>query len=125
MSKLWQKTTNVNPLVENFTIGRDKDFDQEMAAFDVLGSLAHTLMLHTVGLMDSNDLDLVQRELKSIYADIETGGFTIEDGVEDVHSQIEILLTRRIGNAGKKIHSGRSRNDQPRPRARPGSATAS
>src|ERR1700712_1162642 len=112
MSKLWQKTTSVNELVENFTVGRDREFDQEMAAFDVLGSLAHTRMLHSIGLMDTADLELVQRELKAIYADIEQGGFTIEDGVEDVHSQVEMLLTQRIGDAGKKIHSGRSRNDQ-------------
>jgi argininosuccinate lyase len=112
MSKLWQKTTNVNELVENFTVGRDREFDEQMAAFDVLGSLAHTRMLQSIGLMDAADLDLVQRELKAIYADIEKGGFSIDDGVEDVHSQVEMLLTQRIGDAGKKIHSGRSRNDQ-------------
>jgi len=112
MSKLWQKTTNVNQLVEDFTVGKDREFDQEMAAFDVLGSLAHTRMLQSIGLMNSADLELVQRELKAIYADIEAGNFTIEDGVEDVHSQVEMLLTQRIGDAGKKIHSGRSRNDQ-------------
>lgn len=112
MSKLWQKTTNVNELVENFTVGRDTEFDAQMAAFDVLGSLAHTKMLQSIGLMSAEDLDLVQRELKNIYADIEKGDFAIEPGVEDVHSQVEMLLTQRIGEAGKKIHSGRSRNDQ-------------
>ncbi len=112
MSKLWQKTTNVNELVENFTVGRDTEFDAQMAAFDVLGSLAHTKMLQSIGLMSAEDLDLVQRELKNIYADVEKGNFTIEPGVEDVHSQVEMLLTQRIGEAGKKIHSGRSRNDQ-------------
>ncbi len=112
MSKLWQKTTNVNELVENFTVGRDTEFDHQMAAFDVLGSLAHTQMLQSIGLMSTDDLTLVQRELKNIYADIEQGNFTIEPGVEDVHSQVEMLLTKRIGDAGKKIHSGRSRNDQ-------------
>ncbi|MFA6084473.1 argininosuccinate lyase [Mucilaginibacter sp.] len=112
MSKLWQKTTNVNKLVENFTVGRDRELDRQMAAFDVLGSLAHTTMLQSIGLMDADDLALVQRELKAIYADIEQDNFTIEDGVEDVHSQVEMLLTQRIGDAGKKIHSGRSRNDQ-------------
>jgi argininosuccinate lyase len=112
MSKLWQKTTNVNKLVENFTVGRDRELDRQMAAFDVLGSLAHTTMLQSIGLMDADDLVLVQRELKAIYADIEQDNFTIEDGVEDVHSQVEMLLTQRIGDAGKKIHSGRSRNDQ-------------
>jgi argininosuccinate lyase len=112
MSKIWQKTTDVNALVENFTVGRDREFDQQMAAFDVLGSLAHTRMLESIGLMSADDLSVVQQELKSIYADIAANGFVIEDGVEDVHSQIELLLTRRIGEAGKKIHSGRSRNDQ-------------
>jgi argininosuccinate lyase len=112
MSKLWQKTANVNELVERFTVGQDTEFDRQMAAFDVLGSLAHTRMLESIGLMSSADLELVQRELKAIYADIENDNFTIEPGVEDVHSQVEMLLTRRIGDAGKKIHSGRSRNDQ-------------
>src|ERR1700744_4451601 len=112
MSKLWQKTTNVNELVENFTVGRDREFDEQMAAFDVLGSLAHTRMLQSIGLMDETDLQLVQKELKSIYEDIQAGNFSIETGVEDVHSQVELLLTQRIGDAGKKIHSGRSRNDQ-------------
>jgi argininosuccinate lyase len=112
MSKLWQKTTNVNQLVENFTVGRDRVLDREMAAFDVLGSLAHTTMLESIGLMSAEDLALVQQELKAIYADIQNNNFTIEDGVEDVHSQVEMLLTQRIGDAGKKIHSGRSRNDQ-------------
>lgn len=112
MSKLWQKTTNVNELVESFTVGRDTEFDAQMAAFDVLGSLAHTRMLQSIDLMSAEDLELVQRELKNIYADIQKGNFTIEAGVEDVHSQVEMLLTQRIGDAGKKIHSGRSRNDQ-------------
>ncbi|MFD0792938.1 argininosuccinate lyase [Mucilaginibacter litoreus] len=112
MSKLWQKTTNVDKLVENFTVGRDRELDNQMAAFDVLGSLAHTKMLESIGLMSSEDLALIQRELKIIYNEIGTGDFTIEDDVEDVHSQVEMLLTRRIGDAGKKIHSGRSRNDQ-------------
>lgn len=112
MSKLWQKTTNVNELVENFTVGRDREFDEQMAAFDVLGSLAHTRMLQSIGLMDEADLTLVQKELKAIYKDVQAGNFSIGAGVEDVHSQVELLLTQRIGDAGKKIHSGRSRNDQ-------------
>ncbi|MBS1523326.1 MAG: argininosuccinate lyase [Bacteroidetes bacterium] len=112
MSKLWQKTTNVNELVENFTVGRDREFDEQMAAFDVLGSLAHTRMLQSIGLMDESDLNLVQKELKAIYKDVQAGNFSIGEGVEDVHSQVELLLTQRIGDAGKKIHSGRSRNDQ-------------
>ena len=112
MSKLWQKTTNVNELVENFTVGRDRELDAQMAAFDVLGSLAHTTMLQSIGLLDTADYELVQAELKNIYREVLNGTFVIEAGVEDVHSQVELLLTRRIGDAGKKIHSGRSRNDQ-------------
>src|SRR6195952_11256 len=112
MSKIWQKSITVNELVENFTVGRDREFDLQMAAFDVLGSLAHTQMLESIGLMSADDLQCVQKELKSIYKDIEAGNFTIEAEVEDVHSQVEMLLTQRIGDAGKKIHSGRSRNDQ-------------
>src|ERR1700741_3772625 len=112
MSKLWQKNTNVNELVENFTVGRDREFDEQMAVFDVLGSLAHSRMLQSIGLMDEADLNLVQKELKSIYKAIRAGKFSIGEGVEDVHSQVELFLTQRIGDAGKKIHSGRSRNDQ-------------
>jgi len=112
MSKIWQKSVTVNDLVENFTVGRDREFDEQMAAFDVLGSLAHTQMLESIGLMSAEDLKLVQQELKNIYKDIERGNFTIAPEVEDVHSQVEFLLTQRIGDAGKKIHSGRSRNDQ-------------
>jgi len=112
MSKIWQKNTDSNQLVDAFTVGRDRELDSQMAAFDVLGSLAHTRMLETIGLLSKEDLDLVQRELKTIYREIEQGNFTIELEVEDVHSQVELELTRRIGDAGKKIHSGRSRNDQ-------------
>jgi argininosuccinate lyase len=112
MSKIWQKSVTVNELVENFTVGHDREFDQQMAAFDVLGSLAHTQMLQSIGLMSTDDLQLVQKELKNIYQDIEDGKFIIQTEVEDVHSQVELLLTQRIGEAGKKIHSGRSRNDQ-------------
>ena len=112
MAKIWQKSVNVNELVENFTVGRDREFDTQMAAFDVLGSLAHTLMLKSIGLMSEDDLRVVQQELKNIYRDIQADNFTISPQVEDVHSQVEWLLTERIGEAGKKIHSGRSRNDQ-------------
>ncbi len=110
--KIWQKNISVNQSVENFTVGRDREFDLQLAAFDVLGSLAHTQMLESIGLMSAKDLTLVQQELKLIYAEIEAGNFSISAEVEDVHSQIEWLLTQRIGEAGKKIHSGRSRNDQ-------------
>ena len=110
--KLWQKATAVKQEVEEFTVGKDRELDLLLAPFDVLGSLAHTRMLHSINLMTADDLALVQQELKNIYQEIQAGKFTIEEGVEDVHSQVELLLTRRIGEAGKKIHSGRSRNDQ-------------
>lgn len=110
--KLWQKDKQVEKTVETFTIGKDRELDAEMAAFDVLGSLAHTRMLESIGLLNKEDLDVVQNELKNLYAEIQSGNFRIQEGVEDVHSQVELLLTQRIGEAGKKIHSGRSRNDQ-------------
>jgi len=110
--KIWQKNINVNQFVESFTVGKDRELDLQMAKFDVLGSLAHTQMLETINLLTTDELKTVQQELKNIYAEIEAGNFTIEDSVEDVHSQVEWLLTQRIGEAGKKIHSGRSRNDQ-------------
>lgn len=111
--KLWSKdNTNTAAMVEQFTVGRDREFDILLAKYDVLGSLAHTAMLAKVGLMTAEDKDLVHQGLHQILAEIEAGSFTISDDVEDVHSQVELLLTERIGEAGKKIHSGRSRNDQ-------------
>lgn len=110
--KIWQKNIDVNQFVEQFTVGKDRELDLLMAKFDVLGSLAHTRMLATIDLLSTEELNLVQKELKNIYKEIEAGDFVIEDSVEDVHSQVEWLLTQRIGEAGKKIHSGRSRNDQ-------------
>lgn len=110
--KIWQKNVNVNKDIEAFTVGRDRELDLQMAAFDVLGSLAHVEMLESIGLLTADELTVVQKELRNIYAEIEAGVFVIEDAVEDVHSQVEWLLTQRIGEAGKKIHSGRSRNDQ-------------
>jgi argininosuccinate lyase len=112
MSKLWQKNTQTEKSVEKFTVGNDREMDMLLAPFDVLGSLAHTQMLESIGLMEKEDLVLVQQELKKIFKEIEDGKFTIDANVEDVHSQVEFLLTQRIGEAGKKIHSGRSRNDQ-------------
>lgn len=112
MSKLWQKNIEVNTLVDTFTVGRDRDMDMMLAEADVLGSLAHTRMLNSIGLLSNEDLTLVQQGLKDIYKEIKDGKFVIEDGVEDVHSQVEFLLTQRVGESGKKIHSGRSRNDQ-------------
>ncbi|WP_395626441.1 argininosuccinate lyase [Daejeonella sp.] len=112
MSKLWQKDTITEHSVEKFTVGNDRELDNQLAAFDVLGSLAHTRMLESIGLIDRLDLDQVQAGLKVIFKEIQEGKFSIEADVEDVHSQVELLLTRRLGEAGKKIHSGRSRNDQ-------------
>lgn len=111
--KLWQKeNTSTSQLVEQFTVGRDKEFDLLLAKYDVQGSIAHVTMLGEVGLMTKEEAVLAVKELHEILKTIESGSFIIEDGVEDVHSQVEQLLTERIGDAGKKIHSGRSRNDQ-------------
>ncbi len=110
--KIWQKNIQVNTQIETFTVGLDREMDMRLAAFDVLGSLAHVKMLASINLLSAEDLKAVEKGLKEIYEEIETGKFIIEDSVEDVHSQVEWLLTQRIGEAGKKIHSGRSRNDQ-------------
>ncbi|MCR6637923.1 MAG: argininosuccinate lyase [Sporocytophaga sp.] len=110
--KLWQKSTEVNKSIEKFTVGKDREMDMLLAEFDVLGSLAHTQMLESIGLLEASELTILHKELKNIYREIQKGQFTIEDGVEDVHSQVELILTRRLGDVGKKIHSGRSRNDQ-------------
>ncbi|RDV14759.1 argininosuccinate lyase [Pontibacter diazotrophicus] len=110
--KLWQKNTGTEKEIEKFTVGKDAELDMQLAPFDVLGSLAHTRMLQSIGLLAAEELDVLQAELKNIYKDIEAGSFAIEPGVEDIHSQVELELTRRVGEAGKKIHSGRSRNDQ-------------
>lgn len=110
--KIWQKNTEVNHNVDLFTTGNDRQLDLQLAKADVLGSMAHTRMLNKIGLLNQDDLAAVQFALKEILVEIEQGQFQIEEQVEDVHSQVEMLLTRRIGDAGKKIHSGRSRNDQ-------------
>lgn len=110
--KIWQKKTEVNKAIEVFTVGKDRELDLQMAAFDVLGSLAHVEMLESINLLSEAELSQVQTALKGIYHEILDGNFIIEETVEDVHSQVEWLLTQRIGEAGKKIHSGRSRNDQ-------------
>src|SRR5690606_8004298 len=110
--KIWQKNTDVNAFVEAFTVGNDRELDLQLAAADILGSLAHTRMLHSIGLLSAEDLAAIQHGLKQLHREVKDGTFTIEDHVEDVHSQVELLLTQRIGEAGKKIHSGRSRNDQ-------------
>lgn len=111
-TKLWEKSTQVNAKIEAFTVGRDREMDVFLAKYDVLGSMAHIRMLESVGLLEANELDALLTELKSIYKIADSGKFCIEEGVEDVHSQVEMLLTRKLGDMGKKIHSGRSRNDQ-------------
>lgn len=110
--KLWQKDTQVNNRVESFTVGNDRDLDLVLAPFDILGSLAHIQMLESIGLLEAKELSLLQTELKKLYQKAISGSFTIDEGVEDIHSQIELLLTKSLGEIGKKIHSGRSRNDQ-------------
>jgi argininosuccinate lyase len=110
--KLWDKGVKVDKKIEQFTVGMDRELDLELAAFDVLGSLAHIEMLQSIGLLEKKELKLIQEELRKIYSSIKNGAFVIEDGIEDVHSQIEYLLTQSLGDIGKKIHSGRSRNDQ-------------
>lgn len=111
--KIWQKdNTDTAQRVEQFTVGRDREFDLLLAAYDVQGSLAHTEMLYSVGLLTLEEKELIHEGLRFILQDIEAGRFTIGPDAEDIHSRIEWILTERIGEAGKKIHSGRSRNDQ-------------
>ncbi len=111
--KLWQKEgVSTSDRIERFTVGRDREMDLYLAPFDVQGNLAHAQMLETIGLLTGDELAALQVELKNIYRRIQAGQFIIEDDVEDVHSQVELLLTRALGDTGKKIHSGRSRNDQ-------------
>lgn len=111
--KLWQKNnSSTNELIERFTVGRDKEFDTVLARYDVEGSIAHVKMLGTTGLMTEEESRLAVKELENILEEIQQHKFVIEEGIEDVHSEVEYLLTQRIGEVGKKIHSGRSRNDQ-------------
>jgi argininosuccinate lyase len=110
--KLWQKNTNVSEAVEAFTVGNDRAMDMFLAPFDVQGSLAHIQMLESIGLLTTVEWQTLSAELKNIYKEIEAGSFSLEEDVEDIHSQVELLLTQRLGEMGKKIHSGRSRNDQ-------------
>ena len=111
-SKLWEKSVQVNHDVETYTVGRDREMDLYLAKYDVLGSLAHIKMLESIGLLTADELSALTAELRKIHSEIEAGKFVIEEGIEDVHSQVELMLTRRLGDIGKKIHSGRSRNDQ-------------
>ncbi len=110
--KLWQKNTESLKEVETFTVGKDRELDIFLAPYDVLGSLAHIKMLQKVGLLSESELHELEKALKDIYADIIAGNFELEDGVEDIHSQVEFILTKKLGDSGKKIHSARSRNDQ-------------
>jgi argininosuccinate lyase len=110
--KLWQKDKTSLKEVEKFTVGRDQEMDMFLAPFDVQGSLAHITMLESIGLLEKNELEILSAELKNIYKRIQSGDFKVDEGVEDVHSQVELELTRTLGDVGKKIHSGRSRNDQ-------------
>ena len=110
--KLWQKDISINKRIEDFTVGKDRELDLWLAKFDILGSLAHIEMLESINLLEKSELIQLQTALKGLYQKVATGTFVIEDGIEDVHSQVELLLTQSLGDIGKKIHSGRSRNDQ-------------
>ncbi len=110
--KLWEKNVQVDHEVDVFTVGKDREMDLYLAKYDVLGSMAHITMLESIGLLEKEELSALLAELKNIYKIAESGNFVIEDGIEDVHSQVELMLTRKLGDIGKKIHSGRSRNDQ-------------
>src|SRR5690606_5935133 len=110
--KLWQKNTSSKAEVEKFTIGRDPEFDLVLTPFDVMASIAHATMLAEINLLTADELAVLKKGLLEIYEEIKEGRFSIQPGVEDVHSQVEFLLTERYGEVGKKLHSGRSRNDQ-------------
>lgn len=112
MAKLWDKGFEINAEIEKYTVGRDRELDLYLAQDDVLGSMAHITMLESIGLLEKDELTALLAQLKEIYAQALQGDFEIEDGIEDVHSQVELMLTRSLGEMGKKIHSGRSRNDQ-------------
>jgi argininosuccinate lyase len=111
-NKLWEKNYEINKEIERFTVGRDREMDLYLAKYDVIGSMAHIRMLESIGLLTTDELQTLTKELRNIYDICERGEFCIEEGVEDVHSQVELMLTRKLGDMGKKIHSGRSRNDQ-------------
>ena len=111
-TKLWEKNVQLNKEIERFTVGRDHELDVFLAKYDVLGSMAHITMLESIGLLAADELKILLEELREIYKLADEGKFVIEEGIEDVHSQVELMLTRKLGVVGKKIHSGRSRNDQ-------------
>ena len=110
--KLWSKGFEPDKMIEEFTVGNDRELDLRLARYDVIGSMAHIRMLESIGLLQRDELDTLLSALEDILKGIDNGDFTIEPGVEDIHSQIEFMLTERLGDIGKKIHSGRSRNDQ-------------
>ena len=110
--KLWEKGISVDAAIEKFTVGKDSELDVLLAPFDILGSLAHVTMLESISLIGKDELPPILDELKVLYHQSQLPGFIIEEGVEEIHSQVELMLTRKLGSLGKKIHSGRSRNDQ-------------
>ena len=112
MAKLWDKGFEITEEIDRFTVGRDREMDMYLAEADVLGSMAHITMLESIGLIEHDELEALLSELRVILAQVKDGEFRIEEGIEDIHSQVELMLTRKLGDMGKKIHSGRSRNDQ-------------
>ncbi|MEO6404047.1 MAG: lyase family protein [Ferruginibacter sp.] len=110
--KLWQKDIDVNTAVEKFTVGNDRNFDTMLAPFDVLGNIAHAIMLAKVGLLTKTEKNELVAELKNIYKTVSAEDFQLRDDMEDIHSQVEFMLTQKLGDTGKKIHAARSRNDQ-------------
>ena len=110
--KLWSKGTEPDKMIEEYTVGNDRELDLRLARYDVEGSIAHITMLESIGLLTKEELSALTKELEAIGAEIAKGDFIIEEGIEDIHSQVELMLTRKLGDVGKKIHSGRSRNDQ-------------
>jgi argininosuccinate lyase len=112
MSTLWSKGASADQLVEKFTVGKDREYDLRLAKFDIQGSVAHIKMLESISLLSADEFQILEKELKEILREVESGNFMLENDVEDIHSQVELILTRRVGDIGKKIHSGRSRNDQ-------------
>lgn len=112
MSTLWSKGASADQLVEKFTVGKDREYDLRLAKFDIKGSMAHIKMLESISLISADEFQILEKELNKILMEVESGNFVLENDVEDIHSQVELILTRRVGDIGKKIHSGRSRNDQ-------------
>ena len=110
--KLWDKGFKVDEKIDKFTVGHDREMDLYLSQYDIMGTMAHITMLSENGLLPKEDLAVLLPELKALYAEAKEGRFEIEDGIEDVHSQVELMLTRKLGDLGKKVHTGRSRNDQ-------------